>query len=778
MKFRLNRTYLALSLLLASTPNISLADSAKVKIDLNSQHYIGDTSELQRNKFFNIHTRGGDSGLAEIDQLYIKNQLNAEYGRSFWGPMSAAGSANYPSTEHAMLNGPIANAAAKAHPMYKYGSSRTINTEHPYNVIVENNDPIDGARWAADYYQYYFDDETRPVFYEPMNEPFVHASDFVDGPWDPVANEAMQLHMANWFNEIGKEFDDRGLSTNVIGFSSAWPSFELNDFSNWETRMKMFMDVAGENIDGLSYHLYDGVNVTGQDNFRSGSNAEAIIDIIETYSHMKWGEVKPHAFSEYGGIIDGYPIEYSPEKSSQELRSYNHLLFSFLSREDRILTSTPFITGTAKWFYEANDFQPYSATVLRPDLDSIVAGKVNNFLPTEKAKFYYLWKDVKGHRATIDTQDPDLAAHAFVYGNKVYIALNNYEDHSKDVSLDFVPHNAELVNVRIKRLDVPYDEAAIYTDTIVAQAPSQLTLAGHETAVLEYNYAEPITHNKITRTSSYYADTYLQPIVENASITFDFSNVVTNQDNLSFADAYAENIHYDQAIVDAINSKNVKRYESTLRSYNKQFSRILAKYPDTWRTSRDYQNLVTRAGRSSTTQAALQYHYSQHGYNDGQNTALLKMSIGRKHDKSKQPVVTVNGHAVTVPNDWKGYDQATRSDFFGTIDIPVPAKYLKANNTVQLTFPDTQGHVSSLVLEVDTQEDYKHTAVTGFTLKDTDLTINKDNTYRLQGQVLPTNASNQYVTWTSSSKGVATVDDHGVVSPIAPWHNHYYRNHL
>ncbi|MGJ8682102.1 Ig-like domain-containing protein [Paraglaciecola sp.] len=769
MKLKLNKTYLAIGLLSASAPFLTLADTTNVKINLTTQHYLGDTSQLQRNKFFNMHASGGNSNNAEIDQLFIRNELNAGYGRAFWGPMSAAGgNANYPSTEKALTDGPAAIAATKNHPLYKFYSNRTIVTEHPGNIIADGNDPIEGARWAADYFENYYDDDTRPIFYEPMNEPFVHANEFVDGPWDPVANQAVQVHMANWFKEIGLEFDARGIETNVVGFSSAWPSFELYDFENWETRMKMFMDVAGEQMDAMSFHLYDGVNVTGQDNFRSGSNAEAIIDMVESYSHIKWGEVKPHALTEYGGIIDGYPIEYSPQKSAQELRSYNHLLFSFLEREDRILTSIPFITDTAKWFYEANNFNPYSAVVLRPDPDAIIAGKVNNFLPTEKAKFYYLWADVKGHRVAIDTQDPDLGTQAFVYGNKAYVALNNYEDESKSVSLDFASQQAQVTSIRIKRLDVPYDEAAIYTDEVVALAPSSLTLAAHETVVIEYTYATPISHDQISRTNNYYADTYLQPILENTPLVFNYGDVQLDQTSLSFTDAYAENIEYDQSIVDGIAENNKQRYESVLRSYQKQFEKIVERNPDTWRSTSDYQKLMARAQRSATTIAALHYHYSMHGYNDSQNMATLKMSIGRKHDKSKQPTVLINGHAVSVPTDWKGYDQQGRSDFFGAIDIPVPAKFLKTSNTVELTFPDTQGHVSSLVLEVNTAEAYQHIAATGITLSESDLAINKDKPYRINAQVLPANASNQYVTWTSSAPDVATVDDHGVVTPVTP----------
>ena len=52
--------------------------------------------------------------------------------------------------------------------------------------------------------------------------------------------------------------------------------------------MKMFMDVAGEYMHGFSTHLYDGINVIGKETKRSGSNMEAILDLIESYSYEKW----------------------------------------------------------------------------------------------------------------------------------------------------------------------------------------------------------------------------------------------------------------------------------------------------------------------------------------------------------------------------------------------------------------------------------------------------------------------------------------------------------
>ena len=85
----------------------------------------------------------------------------------------------------------------------------------------------------------------------------------------------------------------------------------------------------------------------------------------------------------------------------------------------------------------------------------------------------------------------------------------------------------------------------------------------------------------------------------------------------------------------------------------------------------------------------------------GVGFAKLSMSIGRGHNLSKTPEVFVNDNKVEVPLNWKGYDQANRKKFFGAIEIPVPMELIKQNNSVRVTFPDTGGHLSSLILDVE-----------------------------------------------------------------------------
>ncbi len=80
--------------------------------------------------------------------------------------------------------------------------------------------------------------------------------------------------------------------------------------------------------------------------------------------------------------------------------------------------------------------------------------------------------------------------------------------------------------------------------------------------------------------------------------------------------------------------------------------------------------------------------------------ATLRVSIGRDHGSVLKPTVKVNNVDITVPDDWRGYDQAQKNRFFGTLEIPVAYDILTANNVVAVEFPDSGGHISSVTMQV------------------------------------------------------------------------------
>lgn len=591
----------------------SYAD-VSVDYDLTVRRSIGGESTLARERFFNIHTNASYGPIKSEDHEFMQD-YGIGFGRGFNGPFwyfpgKDSLKAPFPTEAQAAPMARAINDLYKTQMTYPYRDRRVVITDHPADTFDMDMDLEAAADWTVTFFKHFFNDETRPLFYEPMNEPFVHAKHF--GKDDDV----VMKRMAELYREIGKSFDESGLDVQVVGYASAWPSMELKDFWHWDTRMKMFMDVAGEYMDGISTHLYDGTNITGQDNRRSGSNSEAILDLIETYSFIKWGFVKPHAITEFGDIPKGYPEHYTPEKSSQEHRAYNHIMFNLFERQDRILTAIPFITSKSPWFYEeSGTYEAYLADLWRPDASSVVNGQVQKYYFTKKIDFYELWKDVKGERSVAYSDNPDVAVATFIDDAKVFICLNNLDDFDQVVGLNNLSGHRKFKSGRLRRLNVPSREAGIYTDEALGGEMERITLKPYETAVIIYEYAAPISFNAAVTSKTHYSKTHLQPIKAGQAIRFQFDGVPTSAERAS-----------------------------------------------------------------------------------------LRMSVGRKPARSRQPQLKVNGQSVEVPNNWAGYDQGNREDFFGAIPIPLPVEALNSTITVELTFPDDGGRVSSVVLLTEAKD--------------------------------------------------------------------------
>ncbi|WP_010133961.1 T9SS type A sorting domain-containing protein [Ochrovirga pacifica] len=571
-----------------------------ITVDPSCQRFLGEVSALDRTKYFSVHDSGFDA-----EQTQFRNDYDVTGGRQFWGAFARA----------KQLTGKVGE-----YPAYKNGNDQIrsvkkgiVGTHHPKDAFVDGMDIEKAGDWAVEYYKDFVNNGDLEEFIEVMNEPFVHASEFYQGGWNNDENVRIKKQMALLYNEVGKRIHSTPAlqNTKVIGYSSAWPSMELNDFGHWDENMKMFMDTAGENMYAFSTHLYDGVNVTGQDNRRSGSNSEAILDLIENYSFIKWNKVKPHAITEYGAIEKGYGDDFSLVASAQTLRSINHILFNLMDREDRLVNSIPFITGKATWHITAaNNYQPYQATLWIPS--NIGQPNPTGWKYSPRIKFYELWKGVQGERVRIESDNPDIQTQAFLDGNRLYVAINNLSDVAEEVTLPTSFKGKTIQSIRKRDLKIYKDKELDYQDQVLAQAPASLSLIEGETVLLIYQLQGDLKYTNAVRTQKYYTTDYLQKIEANKEITYNF-------------------------------------------------------------------NGLERLGAGNV---------------------VLRMSISRKHDKSKQPIVKINGTQVTVPTNWKGYDQANRDDFFGMIEIPFSANLLKENNTISITFPDAGGRVSSLIMDV------------------------------------------------------------------------------
>ncbi|MDV7185954.1 beta-agarase [Lutibacter sp. TH_r2] len=496
---------------------ISIAQN-KVSVDFSTQKFIGDQSELNREKYFSMHTSYTDGSLAS-ESNYLFNKLGIHFGRTFGGPKPFRGNkTTVPNIADAKKFAKSSAAHYTGSEMFKdFGTTDLVITDHPKQAFQLNVDYAKVAEFNAEFIKNAY--PIMPKYYEVMNEPFVHAKDFVK-TW--AETNMVITEMSKLYNEVGKKVHEQVPNIMVGGYCSAWPEVDMKDFDHWNTRMKQFMDIAGANMKFFSTHIYDGRNVTGNFTYRSGSNSEAILDLIEAYSYKKWGVVKPHLISEYGYTSKGMQGKpYSAESDGICLVSYNRILMSLMDKPDRLLKAIPFITGKATWFYSDTrnlDGNPYPWVLLR---------KLKNgtYKYTHLKKFYELWKGVEGKRIDVASNNPDIQVNAFAKASKIYVAINSLVEEEQKVNLEFLNSSLEQIkNITIRRLystSTGIPKLVFFTNI---SAISELDLKAGETVILEIDVNQ-VNFKKTVTEENFYSKTYLQPIKANTAISFDIENV-------------------------------------------------------------------------------------------------------------------------------------------------------------------------------------------------------------------------------------------------------------
>ena len=484
-----------------------------VLVEPTVKKFIGDVSELDRSKYFNIHAQGKTPLLESFYKQYNVEQS----GRGFYGPgidakkiMGEVGL--YPKSNN--------KKNSKSRPITRY-----VATEHPKNIYKEGIDIEAAANWAVSYFKNTKQGNT-PLWYEPMNEPFVHAKDFYEEKdWDPVAELRVKTEMSQLFRALAEKIhaDPALKNIKVMGYGAAWPSFELKDFQNWETNMGLFLDIAGDQLDAISYHLYDGINQVGQENKRSGSNNDAIMDLVETYSYQRWGIIKPHAITEYGGIAKK---EFSLISNMQSIRSQNAMIFGLMDREDRLEISIPFTTDNATWHItKANDYLPYKAVLWRAENMGVPKNQITGWVYTNRIQFYELWKAVKGERVFVSTSNPDIQVQGFLDEKKLFVALNNLDDNAQQVALDLSSIKSNVKDLLVKSLTIYKEDFPRYYEKTVSSIPEVFSIDPAETIVLEFNLNNTITFKNQIKSNRYYSSNYLVPIQADKELIFEFNDV-------------------------------------------------------------------------------------------------------------------------------------------------------------------------------------------------------------------------------------------------------------
>lgn len=523
---------------------ISVKAQDTVRINLNFKRITEGASAFDRSKYMVIHDDlDGNEWESDVQKKQFLEDYDVYFGRNNGGIVwewnntrPDPNRAGWPDISYMTQRGNSAKNSYASKTFTHQFESRYKHMmiggqEHmfPHGQATSRGGLVyEGFEATAEFYAHYLDKffgsggttgKPKPQMLEVINEPFVKVNSL----------GTTREEMSRYHNVVAKRVKELNPDVLVGGYTAAHPAFESGDFNHWRNNWKTFIDIAGENMDFFSFHLYDFSQNTSDkslDQYRSGSNIEAIMDMINHYSYLKLGKTLPWSISEYGWLCKECPGGYDQREDWYNVRSFNSMLVQLLERNYQLLNAIPFMLLKANWAKPAGaEYNTYGPRLLREIGEVPGEPAHGGWVYTDLIQFWQLWANVKGTRVMTETSDPDLLADAYALGDTLFLILNNQEMQPKTVALEyFTSQNNGVTNLLIKHSHAKNDLALL--DTMSYFKPiEKVQLDAQATMILEYHLTEPIDLNQKVDEHLYFADKYLQPITYWTNMNFNINGV-------------------------------------------------------------------------------------------------------------------------------------------------------------------------------------------------------------------------------------------------------------
>jgi hypothetical protein len=490
---------------------------------------------FDRGKYINVCHGGSnfetDINNATISNRYI-NDLEMNFGRSLAMVLYATrytnnliedvtrpGFANlsYLRTNSKPTNGTTPSAAfSQRFPntcgTLLHDTHNTYPDFMPKEVYPGSNDSIPVNKVAAgevvaNLLKYNYTDWSRPLSFEPINEPhFTYLS----------KNYNMLPKLADLHTQIQAKVKEIGAPVMVGGpcASTAW--YYNNNYKDFRY-FSDFVDATFGKLDFYSFHVYDFhrwdiSNHTLGGRITAGLPLEGIMDLVSAYGWSKYNKELIYLSTEHGGTMTptdqkaamrswflgsatGFAADMKA-KSQTDFLMVNSCIantFVFMNRPHQVFKVVPFIL-IESFAWDAR----YHASIL-------VANNYKdktNWYESAQVMFYKYFKDVRGRRILSLCDNPDIQQQSFVENNKVIVLLNNLSNSKITMNLNYPTVNLE--STMLRRLGRNSDFTPYFTETSVADARG-LQLAGKESVAIFLNYRDAITESTKVDEKLYFA---------------------------------------------------------------------------------------------------------------------------------------------------------------------------------------------------------------------------------------------------------------------------------
>ncbi len=554
----MKRVYIGVVALLAITTTVSA--QTQIEVNLNTRHKVGDVDSFDRQKFINFHATH-DEGDWEQDNVAecLRDELLVKYdvylGRDTGGiKYTLEGAAEDPARPGFVDPAYIAAQGAAARKAYaadteshKYEKYSDLIICNQFSPFYPHGTKLKRSGWAlshtdspeqpfgsasGEYYGRYvkefFDDggesgKPRPKYCEVINEPLWDLYDM------PGAPRKGLIDLFRFHSTVAKEVHKYNPEMQVGGYCTAFPDFDVDNFVRWDQRWKSFIDIAGEDMDFFTIHLYDFPchTVHGMQ-YRKGSNVEATMDLLEQYSMLRLGETKPLMISEYGAQTHKYNDVWSPYRDWLRIKSTNSMMMQFMARADKINIAMPFLMLKSEWAYNAEKNRVHQARMMRRTDEP--EGFTGDYIFADVFRFYELWADVKGTRVVSMSDNLDIMCDAYVDGNKAYVIVNNLDFEPVELDLNISGFAKAATSIEVRQLYLEGGEqGAPVLDVKSVKKLDRLTIEPEATYILCYNFKRPLEINTLCEEVKYYATDYMKPIAKDSAIEFEIKGVETSE---------------------------------------------------------------------------------------------------------------------------------------------------------------------------------------------------------------------------------------------------------
>ncbi|WP_345189898.1 Ig-like domain-containing protein [Algibacter agarivorans] len=513
--------------------------------------------------------------------------------------------------------------------------------------------------------------------------------------------------------------------SGVNGWPKAWDKRQ-DAWWQWDYLWQGFIDHAGADMDFYGVHLYDWPNAnTNQATIRSGGHTEAMLDQLEWYDYLKFGDKKDIVISEFGAVNTDYINSLPDRRRDWEfLKPFNQMFMEILERPSHVVMSMPFTPAKAVWgaFVKGGngtgDVQRYDGSTLFEPVgtwqgENYVIGEPSGGWQWSPIIYYFeLWKDVDGTRIDTKSNTLDVQVDAYVKDKHVYLILNNTNDDIKTINLNtFNSTTANTVNsVQMRHLffnpnlgtQGEPDLSVVDLDT----APAQVTLKPNSTIVLDYTYANTVEIDIESKETKYMSD----------------------------------------ALTTATNSRGTQLCRLT--GQNKFTTTV--------------KNIIKPAKGEAMVRIG-GFFYNPTDAGDGKSIKVNSLKINGNEVVTQSPMLlNPRGHVASVYG----------GGWFGVLEIEIPIEFLNnGNNTVYFERQQNADFTTVMLQVWDMDQDPGRTDDTTTPLTSislgSDESLMNGNNLGIVPVFTPTDASNKGLIWTSSDSNVATVDENGAVTAVA-----------